>query len=101
MYSHRVQEPKNAPRKPHFAILVFKTESVWVPGDERSRTHPGHGYGEHTETFNSSDYYAYENRAEWEKAVQELYLEKQGRTDVLAFEVAGVATPTVQVTVKL
>jgi hypothetical protein len=34
--------------KPFFAVL-FQT-STTVPGDERSRTHPGHGYPEHTVT---------------------------------------------------
>lgn len=29
-----------------YAAIV--TDSIWVPGDERSRTHPGHGYPEHT-----------------------------------------------------
>lgn len=30
-----------------YAALV--TKSITIPGDERSRTHPGHGYPEHTE----------------------------------------------------
>jgi len=30
-----------------YAALVTKT--VRIPGDERSRSHPGHGYPEHTE----------------------------------------------------
>lgn len=29
-----------------YAAIV--TDSIWVPGDERSRTNPGHGYPEHT-----------------------------------------------------
>lgn len=32
-----------------YAALVTKT--VTIPGDERSRTHPGHGYPEHTEEY--------------------------------------------------
>lgn len=32
-----------------YAALV--TKSVTIPGDERSRTNPGHGYPEHTETY--------------------------------------------------
>jgi len=31
-----------------YAVLL--TESITIPGDERSRTHPGHGYPEHTVT---------------------------------------------------
>ena len=26
--------------------MIITTESVYTPGDERSRTHPGHGYPE-------------------------------------------------------
>jgi hypothetical protein len=37
------------PVVPHFAIL--RTTSVTIPGDERSRTNPGHGYPESAETF--------------------------------------------------
>ena len=33
---------------PHFAALVF--EFVMIPGDERSRSNPGHGYPEHSES---------------------------------------------------
>lgn len=36
---------KKAPMK--LAALV--TKRITIPGDERSRTHPGHGYPEHTE----------------------------------------------------
>lgn len=32
-----------------FAALV--TKSITIPGDERSRTNPGHGYPEHTEDY--------------------------------------------------
>lgn len=27
---------------------IIEKTSTYVPGDERSRTHPGHGYPEHT-----------------------------------------------------
>ena len=32
-----------------YGALVTKT--VTIPGDERSRMHPGHGYPEHTEEY--------------------------------------------------
>lgn len=32
-----------------YAALVSR--SVTIPGDERSRTNPGHGYPEHTESY--------------------------------------------------
>lgn len=33
-----------------YAIIETNTTSHWVPGDERSRTNPGHGYPEGYET---------------------------------------------------
>lgn len=38
----RVRDKRQCPKGPHFAILTFG--SVHTAGDERSRTHPGHGY---------------------------------------------------------
>lgn len=35
------------PNEDHWAVIT--TTSIYVPGDERSRTHPGHGYPEHYE----------------------------------------------------
>ena len=34
------------PQQQHYAALVFGT--ITIPGDERSRTNPGHGYPEST-----------------------------------------------------
>lgn len=35
------------PDTEHYAVI--ETSFITIPGDERSRTHPGHGYPEHTE----------------------------------------------------
>lgn len=43
-----VSSASELPTEPCFAALVF--DSITIPGDERSRTHPGHGYPESTET---------------------------------------------------
>ena len=51
-----------------YAILT--PESVTIPGDERSRTNPGHGYPEH-----SVDYWCIEtftDKAAWVAEVQRL-----------------------------
>ena len=37
------------PGEEGYAVLKFI--NVTIPGDERSRTHPGHGYPEYTETY--------------------------------------------------
>lgn len=61
---------KNAseiPRGEHWAILTFG--SVTIPGDERSRTNPGHGYPESTETTIS--YAAYLNEESFKIALEQ------------------------------
>lgn len=48
------------PTKPHFAAIV--SGSITIPGDERSRTCPGHGYPESTQS--TRDYIAFESEVE-------------------------------------
>jgi hypothetical protein len=62
-----VKTKEDAPTEPHWAI--FKFSSVRIPGDERSRTHPGHGYPEHTERY--VEYEAYLTKEKWVKAIEE------------------------------
>ena len=45
----------------HWAII--RTVSVTIPGDERSRTAPGHGYPEHTQKY--VEYVAYTTEEEF------------------------------------
>jgi len=52
------------PKKSHFAVLIQRTEMIYHEGDERSRTHPGHGYPAYTQTIESIDYYAFEDDRE-------------------------------------
>jgi len=63
-----VSRPGDIPRDQHFAI--FEGNSFYIPGDERSRTNPGHGYPASTEYAIS--YRAYSNRAEWEAEIKRL-----------------------------
>ena len=49
----------------HYAIMEFV--GVYIPGDERSRTNPGHGYPATTERY--ATYIAYTDKAEWESEV--------------------------------
>jgi hypothetical protein len=52
----------------HFVIIKFG--SIHIPGDERSRSAPGHGYPEHTETTIS--YRTFETLSELQAWVQRL-----------------------------
>jgi hypothetical protein len=45
------------PTRDHFAVV--ETVNTTVPGDERSRTDPGHGYAEHTSV--SQLYHAFDD----------------------------------------
>lgn len=49
-------------------FAVVYTESVTIPGDERSRTHPGHGYPEHTQEYRV--FKEFKDEAEFRKWVQ-------------------------------
>lgn len=62
---HYVHKTTDLPPGEHFCIL--KIESVTIPGDERSRTNPGHGYGEHTTTNLSCAVYT--SRKAWEEDI--------------------------------
>ncbi len=47
---------------------AITTRSIYVPGDERSRTAPGHGYPEHYEE--AIDLIEFKNRSEMETWVK-------------------------------
>lgn len=66
--SKTVRSPEDIPVGKHWAIMTFG--SITIPGDERSRTNPGHGYPESTETTTSYRYF--DNEAEWLKEIERL-----------------------------
>lgn len=67
--------PKQVNELPSESYLAIITNNaVDVPGDERSRTNPGHGYPGHTErSFNIE---VYESLDAWEQEVKRLTLAK-------------------------
>ena len=58
-----VKTKSDAPTTPHWAVFKFGT--IHIPGDERSRTNPGHGYGDSWES--SITYIAFDNLDELNK----------------------------------
>jgi hypothetical protein len=64
-YPKKVSQLSN---EPYFAILV--PSSTYVPGDQRSMDHPGHGYPASTE--HHWDILAFESQEEWESEVLRL-----------------------------
>lgn len=63
------------PKTSHWAILY--TTTVHIPGDERSKTNPGHGYPEHTEIH--WNYISFADIEEWKED-----LRKRKNTEVFA-----------------
>jgi len=73
-------KPSDIPSVPHFAIMTFGT--IHIPGDERSRTNPGHGYPAHTET--KVTYYVCDNEEEWKREIHSRMTRKYGNKDFVA-----------------
>lgn len=76
-FAKRVGSPDEIPDKKHFAILIFTTSSVHVPGDERSRTNPGHGYPAHDVTSSSYEYWIIGTKKNLVDAIRHLEKQKQ------------------------
>lgn len=101
----KVNKPEDVPVGHHYAIIILKQNSVTIPGDERSRTNPGHGYPAHTVTNNDYDYSITTDRSEWVKEIEHLEKEKTlsrgyGRPDpYVAFEVTAKAVVNLEITV--
>ena len=68
-----VRCPSDVPEGAHLALIVFGT--IHIPGDERSRTNPGHGYPATTETTVSYYVWDLKDREYWEYEIadQEKY----------------------------
>lgn len=94
----RVNRKSDVPVGKHYAILVYKSSSVFIPGDERSRTNPGHGYPERYESYDSFEHYVTDDKSEWESFVKALHF--KGEKNFVFFEVASLGTLEVNVSIK-
>ena len=63
--SKTAYRPVEIPVGDHWAIITFG--SISIPGDERSRTNPGHGYPESTEI--TTAYEVFTSEAEWKAEI--------------------------------
>lgn len=59
------KDSDSIPKSPHWAIVYFN--SYFVPGDDRSKSCPGHGYPDSYET--SANYCSYDNEQEWKNDI--------------------------------
>lgn len=91
MSSYTANSVSSFPKGKHYAIITFGT--IHIPGDERSRTHPGHGYPESYETTTS--YRIYLDFSEFEKEVDRLTRKNESFVPLI------VEVPEVSTTVKV
>jgi hypothetical protein len=83
--------------KPHFAIVEFG--SIHIPGDERSRNSPGHGYPDHTQS--TCTYIAFESEEEWKRVIDKRMTSIYGTKDNFIAIRATPATIKMQTIVKV
>jgi len=81
--------------QPHWAIIEF--DSIWIPGDERSRTNPGHGYPEHSESV--VKYIAFTDETEWKGEIQKRMTSPYGCKD--NFIAVKVTPASIQTEIKV
>lgn len=92
-----VRKLSDIPRAPHYVII--KMNSVLIPGDERSRRFPGHGYPERTENY--PEMRVTTNKALWEKEIaEEMQYDPKGNLFV-AYFVPHIAEVKTEVKVKI
>lgn len=93
-YVHKISD---IPKEPHYVIV--KIRGVHIPGDERSRTHPGHGYGERTEYH--PEMRVTTNRAHWEKEIVKELESDPKQQNFIAYFVPSLAEVKTEVKVSI
>ena len=87
--------PSQVPNIDHYAIITGT--SVYIPGDQRSKDYPGHGYPESTNNY--IQYLAYFDKDEWEAAISKLSIPPAyGERE--EFKAIIVKVPVIQVITK-
>ena len=89
-----VHSKDEMPTEPHYAIMEFG--SIYIPGDERSRTNPGHGYPGGSEP--KIDYIVFKNREAWETYIK---LNKGSKNFIPVYNTPATIKTTVNVLVDL
>lgn len=91
-----VTKCEDIPAGEHWAII--ENASIHVPGDERSRTNPGHGYPESTQHFIT--YVAYTDEETFKVELQSRLAPRPGTQRLVrGIHVAGVYEPQVTTTI--
>lgn len=82
-----VSKLTDIPKGEHYVIVEMT--SVFIPGDERSRTNPGHGYGERTEHYTQMQVFT--SKEEWLVEVRELVERDPKGEKFVAYHVPALA----------
>lgn len=90
IYVHSIDK---IPEIEHYAIV--KTGSIHIPGDERSRTNPGHGYP--AETRQHIEYEVYLKKEKLLLAIKEI----QSNINKIQYKVLHVKPMAVNITVDI
>lgn len=93
-----VKSKEDVPAIPHYAVIVYKTRSIYHEGDERSRTNPGHGYPAHTEIVNTCEHYVSIDKNDTESFVKTLHFTKE--TNFVFFQVPGLGSMETSIAFK-
>ena len=68
---------------PFYVVVVFSVKHINHEGDERSRSHPGHGYSAYTEDIVIPILYVHPTKEGVSSHLEYLYSRKPDRDDVL------------------
>jgi len=96
----RARGKNDVPTDKHYAILVYKSDSVYIAGDERSRSNPGHGYPAHTAIYESFEHYVTEDKNIWLAAIEEFAKDEDSKNKFICFEVLKLASVKTKVVVE-
>jgi hypothetical protein len=83
--NRHLSHTRDLPTGEHWVILTDR--SIHIPGDERSRTNPGHGYPESTEHY--VDYEMFEDEDAFKKELTER-IKRDPKTTARGMHVMGV-----------
>ena len=92
-----INNPIDIPDTEHWAIIV--QESVHIPGDERSRTNPGHGYPAETRSF--VGYHMYLTEDKLLQAVKEMEEQDKRYYNKNVYKVIKVTPMKVSTTISI
>lgn len=95
------KSPFEVPKDFHYAILLFDKQSVYIPGDERSRTNPGHGYPGGTEYYNTYQYFFTRDSVELNKFVKYLFNNNSYKDKFVFFQVSGLGKVNLDVSISI